>query len=174
MSDSRRRTDWRPAGKLSDVDLQDPPAPHLHQPMPEGIQRLVRRAARPEAVRAVQEVLLIDGLQGHDDRTLEDLVLERGDADGPGLRSGPLRDVHPPHGRRLVAAGLGPVQQRSEVALQVRCVARRRLSVHPRSPVLTRALVRREHPVDVDVVGGRRQCHLRRSPRQLCYPLLSR
>ena len=35
---------------LSDVDLQDPPAPHLHQPLPEGLQRLVPRAARPKPV----------------------------------------------------------------------------------------------------------------------------
>ena len=49
--------------KLSDVDLEDTPAPHLHQPVPEGVQCLVRRAARPEPVRAVEEVLLVDGLQ---------------------------------------------------------------------------------------------------------------
>src|SRR3954464_1723677 len=30
--------------ELAYVDLQDPPAPHLHQPMPECVQRLVRRA----------------------------------------------------------------------------------------------------------------------------------
>src|SRR5215203_5779305 len=65
--------------KLSDVDLQDPPATDLHQPVPEGVQCLVRRAARPEAVRAVQEVLLVDRLQDHRYRTLEDLILERGD-----------------------------------------------------------------------------------------------
>src|SRR4051812_49090506 len=66
--------------KLSDVDLQDPPAPHLHQPVPEDVQRLVRRTARPEPERAVQKVLFVDGFQDHDDRALEDLVLERGDA----------------------------------------------------------------------------------------------
>ena len=96
------------------------------------------------------------------------------DADGPGLRSGPLRDVHPSHGRRLVAAGLGPVQQRPEVALQVRRVVRRRLSVHPHGPVLARAPVRLEQPVDVDVVGERRERRLRRLPRQFRYPLSSR
>src|SRR3954447_14034139 len=81
--------------KLSDVDLDHPPAPDLHQPMPEGVQRLVRRAARPEAIRADQEVLLVDRLQDHRHRTLEDLVLERGDADGPGLRAGSLREYAP-------------------------------------------------------------------------------
>jgi hypothetical protein len=96
--------------KLSDVDLQDPPAPHLHQPVPEDVQRLVRRTARPEPERAVQKVLFVDGFQNHDNRALEDLVLERGNANGPGLRSGPLRNMHPPHGRRLVASGLGSVQ----------------------------------------------------------------
>ena len=77
-------------------------------------------------------------------------------------RPSPLRDVHPPHRRRLVRAGLGAVQQRPEVALQVRRVVRRGLSVHARGPVLARAPVRLVQPVDVDVVGQRRERHLRR------------
>jgi len=50
----------------------------------------------------------------------------------------------------------------------------RRLSVHPDSPVLARAPERFYHPVDVDVVGERRERRLRRLPRQLRYPLSSR
>src|SRR4051812_26392301 len=103
--------------KLSYVDLQDLPATDFHQPMPERIQRLVRRAARTKAVRTVQEVLFVDGLKAHGTRALEDLILERGNANGSGSRPGPLRDLPPPHGRCLVAAGLGSVKQRSEVAL---------------------------------------------------------
>jgi hypothetical protein len=162
-----------PSRKLSDVDLQDPPATNLHQPMPERVQRLVCRAARPEPVRAVQKVLFIDGLQDHDNRTLEDLILKCGNADGPGLRPGPLRDVHPSHRRCLVAPGLGPVQQRPEVALQVLCIVLRRLSVHSHGPVLASESIRLFHPVDVDMVGERRQRRLRRLPRQFRYPLSS-
>ena len=77
----------------------------------------------------------------------------------------------PPHRRRPVRAGLRAVEQRPEVVLQVRCVLLRRLSVHARGPVLARAPVRLAQPVDVDVVGQRRERHLRRLPRQRRYPL---
>ncbi len=47
----------------------------------------MRRAPRPEAVRAVEKVLLVDGLQHHRDRALQDLVLEGRDADRSRLRA---------------------------------------------------------------------------------------
>ena len=42
----------------------------------------MRRSSGPEAVRTVQKVLLVDRLQQHDDRPLEDLVLQGGNSDG--------------------------------------------------------------------------------------------
>jgi site-specific DNA recombinase len=67
--------------------VEEPPDVHLHQPaaaqshrlLPQGLQRLMCRPPRPEAVRAVPKVLLIDRLQRHDDRPLEDFILQRRD-----------------------------------------------------------------------------------------------
>src|SRR6266536_455388 len=47
------------------------------------IQRLVRVAPRPEPVGKAQEVRLIDGVEHLDDGPLDDLVLQRGDAERP-------------------------------------------------------------------------------------------
>ena len=102
-----------------DVHLQDPAPSHLHQASPQRLQRLMRRATRPKAVRAVQKVLLVDRLQHHRHRPLKHLVLEGRDADGPRRLAVALRDVHPPHRGRPVRPGLDPVEQRLEVLLQV-------------------------------------------------------
>jgi len=59
----------------------------------EPADRVVRAASRPKAVRAVQEVLLVDCLQNVAQRTLHDLVLDRRYPDRSS-RSILLRDVH--------------------------------------------------------------------------------
>ncbi len=160
--------------ELGDIHFHHPPAAHRHHPPPEDLQRLVRRTARPEAVRAVEKVLLVDRLQRHRHRPLEDLVLERGNADGPGFPAGALRDVHPPHRRRAVGARLGAIQQRAQVLVQVLRILLRRLPVHPRRAILAGAPVGLLQPGDVDVMrqGGKR--HLRGLPGQRGYPLASR
>ena len=48
--------------EVSDIDLKNPPARHLHRPVTHLPQRLVRRASRPEAIRAVEKTLLIHRL----------------------------------------------------------------------------------------------------------------
>src|SRR6185437_15140463 len=156
--------------ELAHVDVEDPPAREPRRLEPESLQRLMRGATRPEAVRAVQEVLLVDGLQHHRHRALQDLVLEGRDADRARLRARPLRDVDPPHGRRAVRARLRAVEQRPEVVLQVRRVLLRGLPIHARRAVLARAPVRLLQPVDVDVVGERCERHAGRLPRPRCYP----
>ena len=65
--------------ELSDVYLENMAALTSHQLVSERLQRLVRRSSGPEAVRTVQKVLLIDRLQQHDDRPLEDLIFQGGD-----------------------------------------------------------------------------------------------
>ena len=134
----------------------------------------MRRSPRPKAVRAVVEVLLVDRLQQHDDRPLKHLVLQRRNPDRPGLAAGAFRDMHPSHRRSPVRAGLGPVQERPEVALQVRLVVRGRLSVHAHRSVLARPPVGLAQPGQVEVVVQGSESHLRHLLRQLCYPLLSR
>src|SRR5688572_26910418 len=107
ISRSRKTLRW-PCSIVSkerlDVDLHHPAAAHIHQSTPERIERLVCRATTTEAVRAVEKLLLVDGLESHRHRTLQHLVLERRDTDGPGLSSA-LRDVYAAHGRRAIRAG---------------------------------------------------------------------
>ena len=49
----------------------------------DGSDRIVRAAARPEAVRAVEKVLLVDRLPHFPQRPLHDFVFRRRDPDGP-------------------------------------------------------------------------------------------
>src|SRR6266850_560445 len=69
--------------ELADVHFHDPATSHTHRLPPKTVQRLMRRPSGPKAVRARTEVLLIDRFEHHDDRPLEDLVLESRDADRP-------------------------------------------------------------------------------------------
>ena len=88
------------------IHLQHPASPCLHQALPRSLERLVCRPLWAEAIRAVQKVLLVDCLQQHRDCTLQDLVLKGRNPYGSRLATVPLRDVHPTHGRRLIASGL--------------------------------------------------------------------
>ena len=138
-------------------------------------RRMVCRSSRPEAIRAGIEVLLVDRLQQHDDRPLENLVLQGGNSDRASLGSrARLGNVHTPHRRCPVRPGLRPVQERLEVRLQVLRVLGPGLSVHARCPVFAGPVEGRFQPVDVHQIGQRSESHLRRSFRQLGYPLLFR
>ncbi len=161
--------------EFSDVHLQNCTTCTVHRLLPKRLQRTVCRSPRPEAERAVVEVLLVDRFQQHDDRPLQDLVLQRGNPDRArlGLRAA-LRNVHTSHRRSLVRAGLGAVEQRLEIRFQVLLVFRSRHSVHAHRPVFARAAVRFAKPVDVHQVGQGSESHLRRLLGQLCYPLLFR
>src|SRR5271155_747549 len=99
--------------KPPDVHLHDPAPQPIHRLLPQGRQCLVRRAARPEAVRTGHEVLLIDGFQDHDHRPLEDLILERWNPDGPGLVPGPLY-LYDPDNRQTTT--IDPLNNRTTVA----------------------------------------------------------
>ena len=78
----------------------------------------MRAAPRPEPVGEAEKVLLVDGVQHLDHRPLDDLVLQRGDAERPQPPVG-LRDVHPPRRPRPVGAAVDPAVQIPEVRLQV-------------------------------------------------------
>src|SRR5262249_59715444 len=76
------------------------------------------RATGPEAVGAGKKILLVDGLQHHDDRPLRHLVLESWKAEGPKRSSSiALGDVHPPDRRCLVAARLIGLPEGPKVGL---------------------------------------------------------
>jgi hypothetical protein len=61
---------------LRDVDVHHPaqPLPDVHEAVAEVPQRVVGRAPRPKAVRARQEIRLVDRLQQEQDRPLRHLV----------------------------------------------------------------------------------------------------
>ena len=77
-----------------DVGVQDPV--HLSQidPVGERVQRVVLRAPGTEPVGEAEEVRLVDSVQHLHERALDDLVLQRRDAERP-LPAVGLRDVLP-------------------------------------------------------------------------------
>src|SRR5262245_42914418 len=87
-----------------DVRFDHPAATHLHRRVTKRFQRGVRTAPAPEAERAVEEVLLVDGLQHHQHCPLQDLVLEGRDADWTCSPVSPFRDVYALDGWRAVRA----------------------------------------------------------------------
>jgi hypothetical protein len=135
----------------------------------------MRPPAGPQAVRAIDKVLLVDRFQQHHHRALENLVLQRRDADRSRLRRrAGLGNVNPLDRRRHVPARLGAVQQRLEVGLQVLPVRVPRLAVHARRPAFTRAMVRFGEPLQIHQICQGREAHLRRLLRQRRYPFLFR
>ena len=123
------------------------PHPYAH-----GIQRVVRAAPRPEAVAEPEEVLLVDGVQDFDRGALDDLVLQRGHAQGA-LAAVGFVDVHPLDRLGPVAPSGQPVGQLQQIALQVPPVRLPGLAVHPGSRVALERKVGRLKAFDrVDVV----------------------
>src|SRR5687767_4184917 len=95
--------------ELLDIDLQDPATAHGHDLVAQQIQRTVRRPARPEAMRAGQEVLFVDGLQQHRDCALQHLVFESRDSERAYFAIA-LWYPDPADGRCAVTARLHPVE----------------------------------------------------------------
>ena len=157
--------------EVLDVELQHPAASHRHQPLPQGLQRLVCRSARTEAVRAVTEVLLVDRVQYHRHRALQHLVLEGRNPDRPGLATIAFGDVDAPYGRRTVRPGLRPAQEVTQILFEMLRILLGRLSVDACSAVLARPPIGFEKKVEVDVVGQRPKRRVRHLPRQLRYSL---
>jgi hypothetical protein len=130
----------------------------------------MRRTLWSEAVRARQEVLLVDGFQDHCDCSLRYLVFECRDAERP-LRTVRLGNVGSAYRRRLVAAGFDALQEVPQVGLKVRLVFRRRHSVDARRPILAGPYVGFSHPFEVDDMLQREQHCSRLFPCQFDYPL---
>ena len=154
-----------------DVHFDHHATAHVHQPPPQRFERLVGRPIRSKAVRAVQEILLVDCLQHHGDHPLQDFVLKGGYADGPERLAIRLGDVHPSYWRRPIRSRFEPVQQRLQVFLQIRRILGRRLAVNSGRAILPGPPVGLLQQLDVDVMGQRRERQLRCLSRQFCYPL---
>src|SRR4029453_5091583 len=132
----------------------------------------MRRATRSEPERAGKKVLLVDGLQHHDDRPLRHLVLEGWKAEGPKRSSSiALGDVYPSDRRCLVAAGLDALQEVPKVGLQVLRVLYRRDTVDTGSTILAGEPVGFPHPFQIENVVQRGQCPPAFRSCQFSYPL---
>jgi site-specific DNA recombinase len=140
--------------ELADIHFEYPAALEAHRLLPKRLQGLVRRSFGPETIRAVREVVLVDRFQQHDDRPLENLVLQGWDSDRAGLGFRvPFRNVHPPDRRSSIRAGFHAVEQPLEVSLQIGLILGRRHSVYARGCVLPGPPVRFLQPVEVHQVS---------------------
>jgi len=139
--------------KFSQIDVHDPVASHLHLMFPQRVQGSMSTASGAKPVRDVQKVRLVHRFQHHQHRTLEDLILIRGNPQRASLGSRScLGDMHSTHGRCHVRAGFGAVEEVLEVALQVDLVFVRGLSVHADGPVPACPSMGCKHPFHVDVM----------------------
>src|SRR5215510_8245045 len=119
----------------ADVGLVE--VPHLFgdQRGPQGPQRVVRAATRPKSVRAVQKVRLEHRLDDPRDRTLNQSVFDRRNAQGPRpnlARS--FRNVHPPDGWRPIGSGLQPCANSLDSRLQLALELPFRFPIHSACP----------------------------------------
>ena len=129
----------------------------------------MRVAAGTEPVRAVTEVLLVEGFQDHRHRSLGDFVFQRWDADAPAPAIA-LGDLHPTDRWRLISAGFQPLQQVCQIGLQIGLVGSRRLPVDPRSPVFSGAAIGLAQPSLVQHMGQGYEGSLRVGPSKPSYP----
>ena len=103
-----------------DVGVQYPVHLLPHDPRRQSIQCIVGALVRPEAIREAYKVLLVDRLQDRRHRLLDDLILERDDAQRS-LPSVGFLYVDSPHGLRAVAAPMNTVVKIAEALFQTLC-----------------------------------------------------
>src|SRR5437667_12525139 len=77
-----------------DVGVENPSDVASFDPVRERVQRIVLAPPRTEPVAEAQELRFVDWREDHDHRRLDDLVLDRGDAERP-LLAVRLRNVGP-------------------------------------------------------------------------------
>src|SRR5580692_1361388 len=143
--------------KLPDVGIEHPAHFPRTDPNRQRVQRLMRAAPRPESIRKSQKVQFIDRIQHLDRGTLDDLIFQRGNAEGPKLpRFTHLRDVNSTHRPCSVRSPLESLGEVLEVRLEGLAVVLPRLAIDSRGRILLRCQVRCPQSFDVvDVVVER-------------------
>lgn len=121
--------------KAADIRVEYPVRSLLDDDRGERIQGVVRRPPEAEAVRETKEHPLVDGFQDHAQGLLHDLVLQGRYTDRP-LPSIRLRDMHPSHRKRMVAAAMDPVLQVREASFEVLAVLAPRDPIDPSRRIL--------------------------------------
>src|SRR6476469_3500692 len=114
----------------------------------------MRATPCPESVGEAQEIHLVDGVEYLDDGPLENLVLQRGDAERP-LPPVRLRDIRPARWLSPVAPAVQSRVQVPEVGLQLLPVGLPGHPVHPRRRRRTNRPVGGPQPVEIDMVQQR-------------------
>jgi hypothetical protein len=136
------------------------------------MQRMVRAATLPKAVRAVVEVVLVDRFQQHRSRSLDQRILTCRLADRT-LSPIVLFEPDALDWGRLVAPAAQALVQVAPMLVEVFGVFLRRHPIDPRGAGLTRLARRLAEKVYVDQVGQRRKDAggivggLRRTPLEL-------
>ena len=95
----------------------------------QGIQRIVRPSSGTEPVREPEEVFLIDRVQHHNGRALDNFVFQGGNRQGP-LPSVRLRNIRPAGRLRTVGPTVDAAMQIDEPALKVCLVLPPRHAIH--------------------------------------------
>src|SRR5580693_2269809 len=136
--------------KLPDVGIEHPAHFPRTDPNRQRVQRLVRATPRSESIRKSQEVLFLDRVQYLDRGTLDDLVFQRGNAEGPKLpRFAHLRDVNSTHRLCSVRSTLESLGEVLEIRLEGLAVVLPRLPIDARGRILLRCQVRCPQSFDV-------------------------
>src|SRR6266545_1673579 len=125
----------------TDIGVEHPVHPLRRDPDRESIERPMRAAPRPEPVREPEKVDLIDRVQDPDDRALDQLVLQRGNAERP-LPPVGLRDERSPDRLCPVRPSPEPSREVLEIRFQGLAVVLPRLAVDPRRRVSLQRVVR--------------------------------
>ena len=142
-----------------DIGIKNPADTASLDPERKRVQRVVLAAPGPESVAEAQELRLIDRRQDHDHRRLDNLVLDRGDAQRP-LPAVRLRNVRPAGRQRPVRSGVDASMEIAKVlfATFLVHVPRHRIDARCRSPF--QGEERGAEQVDGDVVQERCQLFL--------------
>src|SRR5687768_4162282 len=135
----------------TDVRIEHPAHLPAHEPDIERIQRIVLAATWSESVREAEKFLLVDCIQHLDDRPLDDLVLQRGDAERP---KPPVRLRDECSARRLcsVRPSMQSRVELSEVLLELHLVLLPRHTVDPSGRRLLQSEERAPKQIDADVM----------------------
>ena len=134
----------------------DPPLP---QPIRERVQRIVLSTLRPEPVTEPQELRLVDRRQDRRHGRLDNLVLQRGNAQRstPPIR---LRNIPSTGGQRSIPSPMHTCVKVLEVCLQVLLVLRPRQPIDAGRGGLFQTQEPRPQNIDADMMQecGQRLC----------------
>src|SRR5215472_2380093 len=144
----------------TDVQVEHPVHLSRQQSGVERIQRVMRAASRPKAVREAEEVSFVDDVEHLDRGALEQLIFQRRHSERP-LPSVWLRDEHSTHWLGSVGPALDPLSEVTEVFLQSLAIVSPRLTVDARGGFPLQAEVGSpQRGQSVDMVQERGEPHL--------------